>query len=73
MNKIEWVCGGLIVIILAVLALIVWQDAKSEKIMLNKSEWICTKTETQVNNLIVGKVITPQIIQRCVKYEKLVN
>jgi len=69
-SYIEWVAGGLIVIILAFFSVVIWQDAKSEKIALNKSEWICTKTKTQVNNVIAGKVIVPQMTEYCVRYEK---
>lgn len=46
------------------------QDAKSEKISLNKSDWTCTKTETQENIIVAGKVIVPQVAKHCVRYER---
>lgn len=65
-----WGAAILICAITLFFGYVVWKDAKSEKISLNKSDWTCTKTETQVNNIVAGKVIVPQITEHCVRYER---
>lgn len=47
----------------------IWKEFTSQKIELNKDEWICSKNEVSVQNIMIGGRLMPQTINKCVEYE----
>lgn len=55
-NLVEFLIITTVVVLLGVFFVGLYNDATSEKIALNKSEWVCTNEETKLM-LINGKMI----------------
>ncbi|MBP3075288.1 hypothetical protein C2U65_10920 [Acinetobacter baumannii] len=47
----------------------IWKEFTSQKIELNKDEWICSKSEVSVQNIMIGGKLMPQAINKCVEYK----
>lgn len=53
----------------ALLGFQIWKAFTSSKIELNKNEWICSKNEVSVQNIMIGGRLIPQTINKCVEYK----
>ena len=70
----EWILGVFVVFIFAVAGVGIYDAVYGEKIVLLKSQWVCTETKTSVRpqTTIVGKspitIMVPH--SDCVEYQK---
>ena len=63
----------IVLIFVALIALVIyafWHEANSEKIEITKADWECTKTESNTQWMLVGKILVPQTFHHCVEYKK---
>lgn len=74
MNFIEWLLTGAIAVTVLVVGFKIYDDVVSEKITLNKSEWVCSHSEkeTHTRPQLVGKVtvMVPYTTDVCQIYER---
>jgi len=74
MNIIEWLLAAAITALVAVVCIKIYDDAISEKLTLNKAEWVCSlsEKETHLRPQPVGKVnvMVPYEIDVCKLYER---
>ena len=75
MSLIEWLIVSAIVLILGAVVYGGWQAHKSEKIVLIKSEFICTenKTERRYRPQTVNKIVIqmPYDAEICTNYKRV--
>jgi len=66
---VELTISLLIFLCFALLGFEIWKEFTSQKIELNKNEWICSKYEVLVQNIVIGGRLMPQAINKCVEYK----
>lgn len=67
-HVVEWMMGLAIVSILAAVIVPVVFTHKRVQILLNVSDWRCTKSVEYTETQIVGKTIIPVTRTRCTQY-----
>jgi hypothetical protein len=69
----EWLLWVVYLVLAVCVGILVWVIIDSLQphptISLDARDWVCTRTETRLSPLMVGKVITEQAATYCVRYE----